>query len=93
MYQEEKSFLLSFNLEASFPDDYEGQDDEYAWLQDWNARVKPELLKVIFESLRRHPSWNAHIRNRGKSTHDEIEIVLSKDFTGNSSKPNPLYES
>ncbi len=92
MYQEEKSFQLSFSLEASFPEDYEGQEDEYAWLQDWNARIKPELLKVIFDSLRRHPSWKAHIRNRGKSTHDEIEIALTKDFSNSSPTSHPFLE-
>ena len=27
MYQEEKTFTLRFSLEASFPDDYEGEED------------------------------------------------------------------
>lgn len=88
MYQEEKTFQFYFSLEAHFPDDYEGQDDEYAWLQDWDARVKPELLKTIFDSLRQHPSWTARVRNRGKSTDDEIEIALTKDFTDKASHPN-----
>jgi len=65
MIQEEKGFNLRFSLEAMFPDDY----------------VKPELLKVIFDALRRHPSWAVHVRNRGVSPEDEIEIAMMKDFT------------
>ncbi|MBI5673861.1 MAG: hypothetical protein HZC50_11620 [Nitrospirae bacterium] len=81
MYQEEKTFTLRFTLEASFPDDYTGDEDEQQWLQEWEARIKPQLLKSAFESLRRHDGWASHIRNRGASPTDEIEIVLAKDFS------------
>jgi hypothetical protein len=70
MYQEEKTFTLQFSLEASFPDDYEGEEDNQAW-----------MLKALFESLRQHRSWQTHVRNRGKSPADEIEIVLARDFS------------
>ncbi|BCA53301.1 hypothetical protein W02_04410 [Nitrospira sp. KM1] len=80
MYQEEKTFLMRFTLEASFPDDYEGDVDNLVWLQEWEARIKPELMKLIFESLRRHPSWKSRIRNRGASPADEVEIVLARDY-------------
>jgi hypothetical protein len=79
MYQEEKTFTLRFNLEASFPDDYEGEEDNQAWVHEWETRIKPDLFKVLFESLRQHRSWQTHIRNRGKSPEDEIEIVLERD--------------
>ena len=86
MYQEEKTFTLRFTLEASFPDDYTGNEDERNWLQEWEAQIKPQLLKSVFESLRRHDGWASHIRNRGASPSDEIEIVLAKDF----SQPLPV---
>ena len=81
MYQEEKEFRLRFILEADFPEDYEGEEDQYGWLKEWEQRLKPELLKTVFSSLRQHPSWNVHIRNRGVSPEDEIEIALVKDFS------------
>jgi hypothetical protein len=28
MYQEEQTFQLRFSLEAKFPDEYDGEDDE-----------------------------------------------------------------
>ncbi|MBA5865913.1 MAG: hypothetical protein GDA67_04350 [Nitrospira sp. CR1.3] len=86
MYQEEKTFMLRFSLEAIFPDDYEGDEDRYAWMQSWESRIKPHLLKTLFELLRQHQAWNAHVRNRGISPADEIEIVLSRDM----SKPEPF---
>ena len=81
MYQEEKTFTFRFSLEASFSDDYEGEEDNQAWTREWESQIKPDLLKVIFESLRRHRSWQTHVRNRGKSPADEIEIVLARDFS------------
>lgn len=86
MYQEEKTFDLRFTLEASFPDDYTGDEDERNWLREWESRIKPQLIKSVFESLRRHDGWASHVRNRGTSPADEIEIVLTRDF----SKPLPL---
>ena len=80
MVREEKTFNLRFTLEAVFPDDYEGDEDEYQWLTEWEQDLKPTLLKLMFDSLRKHSSWNAHIRNRGASALDEIEIVLVKEF-------------
>ena len=86
MYQEEKTFCLRVTLEASFPDDYDGEEDESNWIREWEARMKPQLIKSVFDSLRQQRGWLSHIRNRGVSPTDEIEIVVSKDF----SKPVPL---
>ncbi|MCG3778768.1 MAG: hypothetical protein JW388_1495 [Nitrospira sp.] len=87
MYQEEKTFTLRFSLEASFPDDYEGEEDNQAWVREWETMIKADLLKGVFESLRQHRSWQARIRNRGKSPSDEIEIVLAQDFSQTIAKP------
>lgn len=86
MYQEEKTFAIRFTLEASFPEDYAGDEDERVWVREWEARIKPQLIKSVFESLRQHAGWAPHIRNRGASPSDEIEVVLARDF----SKPLPF---
>ena len=83
MYQEEKQFVLKFSLEVQFPDAYEGEEDDYVWLRDWEGRIKPELLKGLFSALRQDPLWTARIRNRGMAPTDEIEIMLSRDFSAN----------
>ena len=81
MFEEEKTFILRFNLVAEFPEDYEGDDDGYAWLHDWETRVKPELFKTVVAALRAHPSWSVHVRNRGMAATDEVEIALKKTFS------------
>lgn len=80
MYQEDKTFTVRIDLEAHFPEHYDGEEDAYGWLGEWEAQVKPELLKSIFATLRRFPGWTAHVRNRGASPADEIEIALVKVF-------------
>jgi hypothetical protein len=80
MYHEEESFNLRFSLEAKFPDDYDGEEDERAWLKQWEAQVKPEIVKSIFQALERYPDWAARFRNRGVAATEEIEIVLEKTF-------------
>jgi DNA modification methylase len=86
--QEEKAFRIKFNLEAEFPEDYEGEQDDYAWLQEWERQIKPDVLKLIFDALRRHSSWKVHVRNRGLSPLDEIEIVMVRSFAKDLSQLN-----
>ena len=80
MYQEDQSFHIRFSLEATFPDDYEGEDDERIWLKQWEAVVKPDIVKSIFQTLERYPEWATRFRNRGIAATDEIEIVLEKSY-------------
>ena len=82
MFQEDKTFTLRFTLEAKFPDDYEGDEDGRLWVKEWEQRIKPDVVKTVFDCLRKHPAWKAHVRNRGASPLDEIEIAMEKDFTG-----------
>ena len=78
MFKEEKTFNRRFSLEAEFPENYDGEDDDYAWLKEWESRIKPEMLKAVFASLRRDLLWEVHVRNRGVSAEDELEIVFKK---------------
>ena len=52
MYQEETTFNLRFNLEAKFPETYDGDDDDMVWAREWETQVKPEIVKAIFQTLR-----------------------------------------
>jgi len=82
MHHEEQSFTLRFSLEARFPEDYEGDEDELVWAKDWETRVKPDIIKGVFHTLKVYPDWAARFRNRGMAATEEIEIVLEKDFSG-----------
>jgi hypothetical protein len=82
METREKTFTIRFSLAAEIPaalwedDDF----DENDWLDDWEVQIKPGLIRAIFSHLRSFPDWEAHIRNRGISPLDEIEIVVQRSF-------------
>ncbi len=78
----EASFNLRFSLIAPMPDALLENDEfeETAWLQEWETRIKPGLLQAVFAHLRSFPGWQAHVRNRGISPADEVEIVFERKF-------------
>jgi ribosomal protein L11 methylase PrmA len=82
METREKSFTIRFSLAAKIPEALWENDDfeEDDWLAEWEAQIKPELIRTIFWHLRSFPNWEAHIRNRGISPVDEIEIALERRF-------------
>jgi len=80
VFQEEKTFNLRFTLEAVFPDDYDGDQDGQMWVKEWEQRLKPELVKMVSDYLRQHAAWKVHVRNRGSSPLDEIEIAMVMQF-------------
>lgn len=76
----EHTFVLRFSLSAHIPpavwDDEDFEGDE--WLGEWEARIKPGLIREVFGYLRKFEGWTCHVRNRGVSPVDEVEIVLRK---------------
>lgn len=80
VHVEDRTFTLRFSLEARVRDEYEGEEDEYAWVDEWETAMKPDVIKAVFSALRKHPGWTARVRNRGASEQDEIEIVVAKDL-------------
>ncbi|HUI27218.1 MAG TPA: hypothetical protein VL403_14140 [Candidatus Kryptonia bacterium] len=87
---QEKSFTLRFSLVAQIPDDRRDDEDfdEAQWLNEWEAQLKPGLIRAVFNHLRSFDAWEAHVRNRGVSPVDEIEIVVTRSFE----PPKPLLQ-
>jgi len=83
METSEKTFNFRFSLTAAIPealwDDDRFEGDE--WLQEWEVAIKPGLVRAIFAHLRSFPNWEAHVRNRGLSPLDEIEVVFRRTFS------------
>ena len=83
MESRDKTFVMRFSLVANIPDGL-WEDDEFEadeWLSEWEAAIKPGLIRAIFSHLRSFPNWEAHVRNRGISPLDQIEIVLERTFS------------
>lgn len=77
-FTEERSFILRFSLEARFPETYEGDLDGYAWAAEWEKQIKPSVVRAVAGVLDRQPGWRHHVRNRGTSSEDEIELVVER---------------
>jgi hypothetical protein len=90
METREKTFNLRFTLTADIPDALLEDDDfdEDGWLKEWEAGIKPDLVRTIFTQLRRFAHGEAHVRNRGVSSVDEIEVVLRRAFPLASAPPD-----
>jgi hypothetical protein len=76
VHREEGRFVVRIELSAEFGEDYEGDDDGYAWLEAWRARVQPRLARAVFDQLRAEPGFSALPASRGKSPEEEIEIAV-----------------
>lgn len=77
---DERTFMLRFSLSVEIApaawddEDFEGD----AWLGEWEAGIKPGLIREVFGYLRKFEGWTCHVRNRGVSATDEIEIVMTR---------------
>jgi hypothetical protein len=82
MQSDEHGFLLRFSVRAEIPSELLGDDDfdERGFLDEWERGLKPEMLRAIFQALRAVPGWEAHVRNRGAASDDEIEIVVERSY-------------
>ena len=75
-HREEGRFVVRIELAASFAQDYEGDDDGYAWLERWRARVAPRLVRAVFSELRSETGFHAITVSRGRSPDEEVEISV-----------------
>jgi hypothetical protein len=81
LHREEGSFCVRIELSAEFGEDYEGDEDGYAWLARWRSRVQPLVARAVFEQLRADPGFSAVPVSRGKNPEEELEIALRFDPT------------
>jgi hypothetical protein len=76
VHREEGAFVVRIDLTADFGEDYDGDDDGYAWLEAWHARVRPRLVRAVFDELRAEAGFSVIPVSRGKNPDDEIEIAV-----------------
>ncbi len=76
VHREEGEFVVRIELSAVFDEDYTGDDDGYAWLEAWRARVRPRLVRAVFDQLRAEPGFVAVPVSRGKDPDEELEIAV-----------------
>jgi hypothetical protein len=76
-YVEEKEFVLRLEARVSFPDDYQGEEDGFEWEASFRA-LAAEVVRAATHALASHPTWTLRPRNRGRSTGEEVTLVLER---------------
>jgi hypothetical protein len=77
MHVESKEFVIRFELRAGFPDDYQGDDDGYAWVPGFRP-IAQALVTAVARTLSAQPGWRFHPGNRGRSSEDEVTFILER---------------
>lgn len=74
---EEREFTLRLVLRATFPEEYEGDLDGYEWAGELPA-LTGEVLGAVVQVLTRNTRWKLHGGNRGRSSEEEVTLVLER---------------
>jgi len=85
-YAEEREFTLRLVLRCEFPEDYDGELDGYEWAKEV-PQLAGEVVRAAAAALARHAEWKLHGGNRGRSSEDEVTLVLERVIDGK--KPDP----
>ena len=78
-YVEEREFVLRLELRCPFPADYDGDEDGYAWVEEFRP-IAAEIVQAAAAAVRAHPGWRVRAGNRGRSTEDEVTLVLERQI-------------
>lgn len=76
MHREERSFTIELSLVAEFDDEYQGEDDGYAWVERFERDVRPRLVRAVFDAVREAPGWTAVAAPRGRDPGRAVEIEV-----------------
>jgi hypothetical protein len=75
-YVEEKTFTVRLELRCEFPDDYEGEEDGYAWARDLPP-LAAEIVQAAAASARR-AGWSVRAGNRGRPDDEEVTLIVER---------------
>jgi hypothetical protein len=75
-HREERTFSIDIALVAEFEDAYEGDEDGFAWLEHFEASLKPRLTAAVQEALRSDPRFQLRVAPRGKDPERSLELEL-----------------
>ncbi|MFZ5894433.1 MAG: hypothetical protein ACOY0T_25450 [Myxococcota bacterium] len=76
MHREERTFEIVLNVVAEFDDDYDGDEDGFAWFEAFERSLKPRLAAAVFDVLRSEPRFRAVAAPRGRDPERALEIDL-----------------
>jgi hypothetical protein len=78
-HREEKTFSITLHLSAEFGDEYTGDDDGFAWHEQFQHSVRPALLAALYDALRAQPRFHAVSAPRGRDPESALDLDVSFD--------------
>lgn len=76
-YVEEREFVLRLELRCPFPDDYDGEEDGYAWMESF-APIAADIVQAASAAIRSRPGWTIRTANRGRPSEEEITLIVER---------------
>ncbi|HVY37428.1 MAG TPA: hypothetical protein VHM31_05815 [Polyangia bacterium] len=76
-YTEQRDFTLRIELRREFPENYDGEEDGYAWVDD----VQPALAEIVRAAaaiLAQRRGFRVHPANRGRAAEEEVTLVAER---------------
>ena len=73
-HRESHEFSLTLHVSATFPEEYEGEQDGYAWRERFERDLKPRIVKAVFDEIRATKGWRALAAPRGSAPDRAVDI-------------------
>jgi hypothetical protein len=80
---EERDFTLRLELRCTFPADYDGDEDGYAWVEQFRP-IAAEIARAAANAIRARPGWRVRPGNRGRPADEEVLLIVDKDVSTDS---------
>ncbi|MFO7179520.1 MAG: hypothetical protein DIU78_012550 [Pseudomonadota bacterium] len=80
MHREERDFSIVLHVAAEFGDDYDGDEDGFAWFESFERELKPRLVAAVFDVLRSDPRFATVAAPRGRDPERALEIAVTRVF-------------
>jgi hypothetical protein len=75
---EDTSWVLRIEASATFAEDYDGDEDGFAWRERFRSEVLPRLATAVLRELAALPGWRARPAARGLPGDDELLIKVER---------------
>jgi hypothetical protein len=76
-YTEEREFTLRLSVRCTFPPEYQGEADGYAWWPEFSP-IAAEIVHAAAQIVARRPGWTVRPANRGRPSDEEVTLVLER---------------
>ena len=77
-HREERTYTITLRMSAEFDEDYEGDDDGYAWHQQFDRELRPRIVRAVIQTLLQLGGWKVTPVSRGQSDSDALELECER---------------